>query len=330
MIKKYFELQKVNLSKNNIFLFYGLNNGLKNEIIEKYFKIKTKLQLINYEENELLTDPKNFVNELTNKSFFEKGKIYKIDRCTDKLISFLDEISEINIEDSVIIFSSDALDKKSKLRLFFEKHKSGICVPFYPDDNKTLFGLASNFFKKNKISISSESINLLVDRARENRENLKSEIEKISMYCLDNKSISLNEIVVLSNLSESYKIFDLVDNCLAKNTKKTISMLNENKYGPEDCILIIRSLLSKSKRLLKLKNLNSEKKNLDDAISSYKPPIFWKEKEIVKKQVLNWKIKDVNELIYEIGEIEILIKKNFTNSLNILSDFIISQSNTSN
>ena len=330
MIKKYFELQKVNLSKNNIFLFYGLNNGLKNEIIEKYFKIKTKLQLINYEENELLTDPKNFVNELTNKSFFEKGKIYKIDRCTDKLISFLDEISEINIEDSVIIFSSDALDKKSKLRLFFEKHKSSICVPFYPDDNKTLFGLASNFFKKNKISISSESINLLVDRARENRENLKSEIEKISMYCLDNKSISLNEIVVLSNLSESYKIFDLVDNCLAKNTKKTISMLNENKYGPEDCILIIRSLLSKSKRLLKLKNLNSEKKNLDDAISSYKPPIFWKEKEIVKKQVLNWKIKDVNELIYEIGEIEVLIKKNFTNSLNILSDFIISQSNTSN
>ena len=330
MIKKYFEIEKINLSNNNLFLFYGINNGLKNEIIEKSIKKKTNLQLVSYEENEVLTNQQNFINELTNKSFFDKGKIYKIDRSTDKMLDFIEKINEIKLEGSILIINSDVLDKKSKLRLFFEKDKKYICIPFYPDDNKKLFSLASNFFKERKVSISSESINLLVERAREDRENLIGEIEKISMFCLDSKSISFKDVVALSNLSENYKIFDLVDNCLAKNTKKTINILNENKYGPEDCILIIRSLLSKSKRLLKLKNLNLEKKNLDDAISSYKPPIFWKEKEIVKKQVLNWKIKDVNELIYEIGEIEVLIKKNFTNSLNILSDFIISQSNTSN
>ena len=307
MIKKYFEIEKINLSNNNLFLFYGINNGLKNEIIEKSIKKKTNLQLVSYEENEVLTNQQNFINELANKSFFDKGKIYKIDRSTDKMLDFIEKINEIKLEGSIVIINSDVLDKKSKLRLFFEKHKKYICIPFYPDDNKKLFSLASNFFKERKISISSESINLLVERAREDRENLIGEIEKISMFCLDSKSISFKDVVALSNLSENYKIFDLVDNCLAKNTKKTINILNENKYGPEDCILIIRSLLSKSKRLLKLKNLNLEKKNLDDAISSYKPPIFWKEKEIVKKQVLNWKIKDVNELIYEIGEIEVLI-----------------------
>ena len=330
MIKKYFEIEKISLTKSKFFLFYGLNNGLKNEIIEKNLKKKTNLQLVSYEQNEVLTNQQSFVNELTNKSFFDKGKIYKIDRSTDKILELIEKINDINLEDSIVIINSDALDKKSKLRLFFEKEKNYICIPFYPDNNSKLFSLASNFFRERKISISSESINLLVERAREDRENLIAEIEKISMFCLDSKNISLEDVVVLSNLSENYKIFDLVDNCLAKNTKKTINILNENKYGPEDCILIIRSLLSKSKRLLKLKNLNLERKNLDDAISSYKPPIFWKEKEIVKKQVLNWKIKDVNELIYEIGEIEVLIKKNFTNSLNILSDFIISQSNTSN
>ena len=330
MIKKYFEVEKINLFNNDFFLFYGINNGLKNEIIEKSIKKKTNLQLVSYEENEVLTNQQNFINELTNKSFFDKGKIYKIDRSTDKMLDFIEKINEIKLEGSILIINSDVLDKKSKLRLFFEKDKKYICIPFYPDDNRKLFSLASNFFKERKVSISSESINLLVERAREDRENLIGEIEKISMFCLDSKSINFEDVVALSNLSENYKIFDLVDNCLAKNTKKTINILNENKYGPEDCILIIRSLLSKSKRLLKLKNLNLEKKNLDDAISSYKPPIFWKEKEIVKKQVLNWKIKDVNELIYEIGEIEVLIKKNFTNSLNILSDFIISQSNTSN
>ena len=330
MIKKYFEIEKINLLNNNFFLFYGINNGLKKEIIEKSIKKKTNLQLVSYEENEVLTNQQNFINELTNKSFFDKGKIYKIDRSTDKMLDFIEKINEIKLEGSILIINSDVLDKKSKLRLFFEKDKKYICIPFYPDDNRKLFSLASNFFKERKVSISSESINLLVERAREDRENLIGEIEKISMFCLDRKSISFEDVVALSNLSENYKIFDLVDNCLAKNTKKTINILNENKYGPEDCILIIRSLLSKSKRLLKLKNLNLEERNLDDAISSYKPPIFWKEKEIVKKQVLSWKINDVNELIYKIGEIEVLIKKNFTNSLNILSDFIISQSNTSN
>ena len=330
MIKKYFEIEKISLTKSKFFLFYGLNNGLKNEIIEKNLKKKINLQLVSYEQNEVLTNQQSFVNELTNKSFFDKGKIYKIDRSTDKILELIEKINDINLEDSIVIINSDALDKKSKLRLFFEKEKNYICIPFYPDNNSKLFSLASNFFRERKISISSESINLLVERAREDRENLIAEIEKISMFCLDSKNISLEDVVVLSNLSENYKIFDLVDNCLAKNTKKTINILNENRYGPEDCILIIRSLLSKSKRLLKLKNLNLERKNLDDAISSYKPPIFWKEKDIVKKQVLNWKIKDINELIYKIGDIEILIKKNFSNSLNILSDFIIAQSNTNN
>ena len=330
MIKKYFEIEKINLLNNNFFLFYGINNGLKNEIIEKSIKKKTNLQLISYEENEVLKNQQNFINELTNKSFFDKGKIYKIDRSTDKMLDFIEKINEIKLEGSILIINSDVLDKKSKLRLFFEKDKKYICIPFYPDDNRKLFSLASNFFKERKISISSESINLLVERAREDRENLTGEIEKISMFCLDCKSISFEDVVALSNLSENYKIFDLVDNCLAKNTKKTINILNENKYGPEDCILIIRSLLSKSKRLLKLKNLNLEKKNLDDAISSYKPPIFWKEKEIVKIHMQKWSINSINNLLYELNDLEFTLKMNMENSLNILSDFILSKSKTNN
>ena len=323
MIKKYFDLENLNLSKNNVFLFYGANSGLKNEIIQKNFLKKTNLKQIIYEGNELLSNQQNFLDELTNKSFFDKGKIYKIERSSDKLLSLVEKICEINLEGSIIIMNSEVLEKKSKLRLFFEKDKKCICVPFYPDEKKILFSLASN-------SISSESINLLVDRAREDRENLKSEIEKIAIYCLGKESIGFDDVAVLSNLSENYKIFDLVDNCLAKNTKKTINILNENNYGPEDCILIIRSFLNKTKRLLKLKNLNLEMENLDEVISVYKPPIFWKEKDIVKKQILNWKLKDVNELIAKISVIEVLLKKNFSNSLNILSDFIISQSKSSN
>ncbi len=330
MIKKYFELEKINFKKNNLFLFYGLNNGLKNEIIEKNFVKNYNLKLINYDENSILNNTKNFLNELTNKSFFDEGKIYKIDRATDKILNFLEKIKDLDLEDSILIINSGQLEKKSKLRNFFEKNKSYICVPFYPDDNRKLFTLALNFFKEKNISISPESINLLVDRSREDRENLKLELDKIEMYCLDKKNISLDEVMILSNLSENYQVFELVDNCLAKNTKKTINILNENNYSSEDCILIIRSLLIKAKRLLKLKEINHKIQNLDDVILSYKPSIFWKEKDIVKKQIQNWNVKDVHKLIYKINEIEILIKKNFSNSLNILSDFIIFESKSNN
>ena len=143
MIKKYFEIEKISLTKSKFFLFYGLNNGLKNEIIEKNLKKKINLQLVSYEQNEVLTNQQSFINELTNKSFFDKGKIYKIDRSTDKILELIEKINDINLEDSIVIINSDALDKKSKLRLFFEKARNYICIPFYPDDNRKLFSIAS-------------------------------------------------------------------------------------------------------------------------------------------------------------------------------------------
>ena len=121
-----------------------------------------------------------------------------------------------------------------------------------------------------------------------------------------------------------------MDSCLAKNSKKTINILNENNYSTEDCILIIKTFLIKAKRLNKLKSQTKENENIDRLITSFKPPIFWKDKEIIKEQVKNWILKKVENLIYKINEIELLIKKNSSNSINILFDFIITQSNKTN
>ena len=121
-----------------------------------------------------------------------------------------------------------------------------------------------------------------------------------------------------------------MDSCLSKNSKKTINILNENNYSTEDCILIIKTFLIKAKRLNKLKSQTKENENIDQLITSFKPPIFWKDKEIIKEQVKNWTLKIVEYLIYKINEIELLIKKNSSNSINILFDFIITQSNKTN
>ena len=108
-----------------------------------------------------------------------------------------------------------------------------------------------------------------------------------------------------------------------KNKKKLSKILNENNYSNEDCILILRTIMSKSKRLLSILESSKYNKNIDNVIALYKPPIFWKEKETVKKQVNKWVLEDLKNKIYKINDIELLIKKNASTSLNLLSNFIV-------
>ena len=324
MIIKAYEHEKIKKINNKIFLFYGENNGYKNQVVQNIFFEKFKNSIERYEENEIFNNYDNFISELTNKSFFEELKLILISRVTEKIIKLINEVLEREINDVNIVLNADILEKKSKLRTIFEKDKNLICVPFYKDDNRTLIGIAINFFKDKKKSISQEAINLIVERSSGDRMNLENELNKISNYLINKEKISIEEILKLTNLSENYGISELADNCLAKNLKKINKIFNENVFSTDDCILIIRTLLLKSKRLLEIKKIGSTNKNLDEVISNYKPPIFWKDKQIVKNQVLKWTLKDSENLICKIYETELNIKKNYTNSLNIVSDFIIS------
>jgi|TARA_B110000259_G_C14032953_1_gene407608 DNA polymerase-3 subunit delta len=328
VILKAFELNKINFTRNKFFLLYGENEGLKIESIKKNFIDKYTAAIQRYDEREILENKENFFNTIFTRSFFENEKLIIISRTSDKILEIIKAILEKEVENTIIVLVANSLEKKSKIRSYFEKNKETICIAFYEDNKQTLSGLVSLFFKERKIPISQQTINLLVDRCRGDRLNLKNELFKIENYLLDKKSITSEEILKLTNLAENYNVSELIDNCLAKNTRKTANILNENNYSTEDCILIIRTLLLKSKRLQKLQIENKNKKNLDETISSFRPPIFWKDKEIVKQQINNWPLKNVEDLIYNIGEIELLIKKNSTNSLDILSDFIITQSNS--
>ena len=71
--------------------------------------------------------------------------------------------------------------------------------------------------------------------------------------------------------------------------------------------------------------MTKTKGNIDEVITSFKPPIFWKDKEIVKMQVKNWSQINLENLIFNINDTELLIKKNSTSAINILSNFIIEQ-----
>ena len=242
----------------------------------------------------------------------------------------MEEIIEKKIDDLTIVLNANILEKKSRLRNFFEKNKKTICVPFYADNHQTLLFIANNFFKANKVLISQQAINLIVERSRGDRQNLNNELEKVKNFSNNKTKIEIKDLLKITNLAENYDASELIDSCLAKNKKKTINILNENNYTLEDCILIIRTFLIKSKRLLKLYQELKNKKNIDDTIASFKPPIFFFFKEIVKQQSKVWTYASIKKLVFRISEIELLIKKNSHNSINILSDFIIEQTISSN
>lgn len=323
MIIKSFELNKINFSKYNLFLLYGKNEGLKEEIIENRFTKKLDGQIDRYDENEFILNKETIISEIMNKSFFNDARVIIISRVSEKILKHVEEILEKDLADVKIILKSSVLDKRSKLRMIFEKNESLVTIPFYEETKINLSKIIAEFLKNNDIKLSMESVNLLTSRASGDSKNLKIELDKILNFSLSNKSINYEQVKKLCNLAENYGTDKLADDYLTKNKKNVAKILNENIFSDEDCVLILRTILNKSKRLLNIIKKYEEINDLEKAISSSKPPIFWKDKETVKIQVNKWNFIDLKNKIYEINNIEAVIKNSSKNSLNILSDFVL-------
>ncbi len=329
MIIKTFQLKNLYPNKQSFFLLYGENEGLKKQITDIIIK-DFQESVLTYDSEEIINNPNIIFSELKNISLFENKKTLIVNRATDKFFSIIENLLDKNYDDIKIIIKAGVLDKKSKMRNKFEKSKDLVCIPFYVDDNSALANLANNFFKEHKVPISRECINIIVERCRGDRKNLYNELSKIENLIKIRDKVTVDEIIKVTNLADNYSYSELSDHCLNRNLKKTTNILNENNYTYEDCIAIIRIMLFKVKRLAILKENHKKNPNIDDVISDYKPPIFWKDKELVKSQMKVWDLDKVKKLMYKLGEIELSIKKHNLNAMNILYDFIISQTKTNN
>jgi len=323
MIIKTQELNKIDLKDINKFLFYGKNEGLKRLIINQICsKIKIE-DIFKYDENQVLNSQNEFIENTLANSLFSKKKTIIIQRCTDKILPIINEILKSKTGNLSLILNSEILEKKSKLRTFFEKDKKLICVAFYPDNYETLLRLVQNFLNEKKISLSQSNINLLVDRCGEDRLNLIQELEKIDLFLKNKKQISTENLYKITNLSEDYSFSELVDSTLAKNKKKIIRIIADNNFQNEDGIILVKTMISKLKKLLILAEQFLINKDLNKTILQAKPPIFWKDKDIVKKQISLWKPDKIKKMICHLNNIELQIKKNSLNAINIILDFLI-------
>ena len=326
MIVKTFEINKKKFDKQNLFLVYGENDGLKKEVIQDLQK-NLKGNIDHCDEAQILMDKEIFYEKIFNQSLFDKEKIIIINRCSEKIYELIENILEKDISDTKIILNANILEKKSKLRNLFEKNKELIVIPTYKDTSIGLLEIARKFFYNYKISISQEAINLLVSRCNGDRGHLKSELDKVLIYMHGKKNINLEEIYKLTNLSENISINELVDNSLSKNYQKTSEIINESSYKFDDGIIILRTFLQRAKRLLNIYEKQDNNVNFDSLINDYKPPIFWKDKPVVKRQLENWSKSKIKDLINNINKTETYLKTNSSISLMLVFNFIYETSN---
>ena len=269
-----------------------------------------------------------FFENILSKSLFEDKKFIIIKRATDKIVKIINEILDKDIQDIVIIIDADLLEKRSKLRSTFEKERNLICVPFYKDTEQVLANFTKSFLRENNISLSQSDINFIIIRCNGDRGMLINELTKIKHFAVKNKKVRTEDILRLTNLIENYSINELIDNCLAQNYSKTVKILNENNFASEESIVIIRTFLSKAKKILNLSVDYQRNKDLELTLKNSRPPIFWKDKEITKKMLLKWQPNNIKQLIYKISNTELQIKKNFNNSINLITNFIHEQLNS--
>ena len=327
MIIKSFNLNEIKSAKSNFFLLYGENEGHKEQVFNSVFFSDFKGEIIKYDENQILENKDIFFENCLNQSLFDNEKIILINRVTSKIYEIIKDLSEKKIINKKIILNSGILDKKSKIRKLFETEVNFSCIAFYQDNNSSLFKIASDFFKKNSISISGENINLIIDKCKGDRKNLFNEMNKIFSFSLSRNKVNRDEISKLINSYDDENYFELIDNCLAKNKNKVSKILNNTNFSNSESIILIRSLISRLKRLMELKKLEARLGNTIETINNFKPPIFWKDKEIVEKQINNWHNKKINQLLNEANNLEIKYKRHSNLSNNLIFDLILNTTN---
>ena len=327
MIIKSYEIKKskLNFLKNNFFLLYGENLGLKKDIkdfiTEEIKRIDNKVEILSLYESGILDNEENFYNFIYSGSLFSNKKVITIYGATDKIIKKINDVYDKCPDNISLIIFSEILEKKSKLRVFFEKNEKTVCIPCYLDSEKDLEMIARFELKKNDIILSREIMNLLIEKSNSDRNNLRNEIEKIKSYSLDKKKLELTEVKSLVNFSGDYKSDSLVNECLCGNISQYKKIISELYINAVNQIFLLRILSNKIQRLLKIKEEENETNNLDNLINTSKPTIFWKEKPLVKKQLSIWNINDLKELISDINNTELLCKKNPQISNSIFFDF---------
>ena len=302
------------ISNYNSILFYGINLGLKKYFKEKIKSLNKNNLILNFNQEELIKDNNLLINEISNSSLFQEKKIIFIENGTEKILAALEEVI-INLGENKIIIFSETLEKKSKLRNYFEKSKDLVAVPCYEDNEITIKKIITNKLKEFR-GLSPQNISLIIENCGLDRIKLDNELDKIFNFFQD-KTLDTFKLETLLNLKTNDNFNLLKDEAISGNKYKTNKLLSDTVIESEKNILYLNII---NQRFNKLYQIITESKlsNLEDAVNKSKPPIFWKDKPAFLTQIKKWDTSKIRKILDKSYELEINIKSNNSLNSNIL------------
>jgi len=324
ILKSYIVEQNIEILKTyQATLIYGQNNGIKDDIKQKLKNKNKSYEIIVFFEEEILKNKNLLYDNIINESLFNDKKIFFIHEVSDKILNQISECLEKENKEIKIYIFSDNLEKKSKLRNLFERSKNLAALPCYEDNERTLIAYVNKELNGYK-GLSGEIINLIISNSNMNRSVIKNELIKIKNFFLE-KKINKKETLEILNIKNNTSFDEIRDNALSGEKKKINQSLSEINILKEDIFLYLNSL---NYRIMKLQEIikisEGDKNKYEENLNSLRPPIFWKDKPVVVKQLKKWDLESLTILASKISETEILIKKNsFIRNDVVLKDLII-------
>ena len=315
MIHKSYILEKnINSINENLFLFYGENLGLKNDLRNKIKNLNKKALIKNLDQEEILADENKFFSDLFNKSLFEETKIFFINHANDKILELIKEIEKKKVTTNIFLFS-ELLDKRSKLRSYFEKSSTLGIVACYADNEISLKKIILDKLK-GYTGLSSQNINIIIENCGLDRSKLNNELTKIDTF-FKNKIIDTDKLESLLNLEVNDNFDLLKDQALVGDKTKTNKLISDTILENEKNIFYLNII---NQRLIKLLEVNKNTKdgNIEGAINKIKPPIFWKDKALFSLQARKWNKVKLRKMLHQTYKIELKIKSNSQVSQSLL------------
>ena len=312
--KSYLVEKNINILKNKVALFYGENLGIQKDFKNILRKQNLNSEIVRLDQEDIIKNPDFLLTEILNLSLFDKEKIYFISNTNDKILPNVQSL-EKKIDKQKIYLFSNLLEKKSKLRSYFEKSNVHDIIPCYADNEITLKNIILNKLKNFK-GLNSENLNFIIENSNYDRIKLNNELSKIILF-FEYRIISTDKLFKLLNLEVNENFNSIKDEAINGNKIRTNKLLNNSSLDQDKSmyyISLINQRFDKLKLVSQLKNDDS----LEKKINSIKPPIFWKDKPMFLMQAKKWNLKNINKIQNEIYETEIKIKTTSLINKNIL------------
>ena len=307
------------LKKYQATLLYGENIGIKDDIKETIKKENKQSEIITFFEEDIVSNNVLYEN-IFNQSLFSENKIIFIEEASDKILNQLTECFEKENKEIQIYIFANNLEKRSKLRNFFEKDKKLAIFACYEDNERTLINYVNTRLNNYK-GLTGEIVNLIINNSNSNRKVIKNELIKIRDFFTE-KKLNKDQVLELLNIKNDSGFDDIRDMALMGEKSKINKLLSETEILNDESFFYLNNLNYRILRLYEIKKISGENKyNYEDVLEFAKPPIFWKDKPIINLQLKKWSLAKLEEILIKIGETEILMKKNS----NLRNDIIIKE-----